>query len=72
MLRKRRYELAQKDHVPPYIIFSDKTLREMGASLPVTEGEMLAVNGVGKVKYEKYGRDFQEIIQDYARKKGIK
>ena len=45
LLRKRRYELAQKDHVPPYIIFSDKTLREMGASLPVTEGEMLAVNG---------------------------
>ncbi len=72
LLRKCRYELAQKDHVPPYIIFSDKTLREMGASLPVTEGEMLAVNGVGKVKYEKYGRDFQGIIQDYARKKGIK
>ncbi len=71
-LRKYRYKLAQKDHVPPYIIFSDKTLREMSACLPLTEAEMLSVNGIGKVKYERYGAEFQRIIQAYARDKGIK
>ena len=71
-LRKYRYELAQKNHVPPYIIFSDKTLREMSVRLPVTEEEMLTVNGVGKVKYEKYGEAFREIVRAYAQSKGIK
>ena len=58
--------------MPPYIIFSDKTLREMSTSLPVTEREMLSVNGVGKVKYTRYGEAFQEIIREYARNIGIK
>ena len=71
-LRKYRYERAQKNHVPPYIIFSDKTLREMSVRLPVTEEEMLTVNGVGKVKYEKYGEAFREIVRAYAQSKGIK
>ncbi len=72
LLRKRRYELAQKDHVPPYIIFSDKTLREMSALLPATKEEMLAINGIGKVKYERYGEAFQGIVEEYARSRGIK
>lgn len=65
-LRKYRYELAQKEHVPPYIIFSDRTLKEMSTYLPTSRETMLEINGVGKVKYEKYGEAFMEIVQAYT------
>ncbi len=67
-LRKYRYELAQKEHVPPYIIFSDKTLKEMSTFLPTTQDAMLEINGIGKVKYDKYGEAFMEIVRAYAEK----
>lgn len=67
-LRKYRYELAQKEHVPPYIIFSDKTLKEMSTFLPVTKDAMLEINGIGKVKFDKYGEGFMEIVRSYAEK----
>lgn len=67
-LRKYRYELAQKEHVPPYIIFSDKTLKEMSTFLPTTQDAMLEINGIGKVKYDKYGEAFMEIVRVYAEK----
>lgn len=67
-LRKYRYELAQKEHVPPYIIFSDKTLKEMSTFLPTTRDAMLEINGIGKVKYDKYGEEFMEIVRAYAEK----
>ena len=54
-LRVRRYEMAQQNHVPPYIIFSDRTLKEMSTYLPSTKDSMLKINGVGNNKYEKYG-----------------
>lgn len=53
-LRQKRYKMAQEAKVPPYIIFSDKTLRQMSTYLPVTKEEMLSINGVGNSKYEKY------------------
>ena len=65
-LRQKRTEIAKREHVPPYIVFSDKALREMSTFLPQTEEEMLAVNGVGKVKFEKYGEDFMGIVKEYA------
>jgi len=64
-LRKRRYEIALKEHKPPYIIFSDKALKEMCASLPTTEKRMLDVNGVGTSKLEKYGQEFMRIIEEF-------
>ena len=67
-LRKYRYELAQKEHVPPYIIFSDKTLKELSTFLPTTKDAMLEINGIGKVKYDKYGERFMEIVRAYAEK----
>lgn len=67
-LRKYRYELAQKEHVPPYIIFSDKTLKEMSTFLPTTRDAMLEINGIGTVKYDKYGEAFMEIVRAYAEK----
>ena len=71
ILRQYRYQMAQKAHIPPYIIFSDKTLREMSTYLPVNREEMLAINGVGNSKYEKYGKSFENLIQEFIRDKNI-
>lgn len=71
-LRVRRYEMAQQTHVPPYIIFSDKTLKEMSTYLPSTKTDMLKINGVGNNKYEKYGEEFMKLIREYTEENGIK
>lgn len=70
-LRRRRYEMAQENHVPPYIIFSDKTLKEMSTYLPVTKSAMLEINGVGTNKYEKYGEEFMGMIREYMEENKI-
>lgn len=64
LLREKRRELAERDHVPPYVIFSDETLREMCRYLPQNEEEMLRIKGVGAVKLEKYGMLFLQILQN--------
>lgn len=63
-LRLIRRDLAQKEHVPSYIIFNDATLREMSVILPQTEQEMLRIKGVGEVKYRKYGKPFLDFFQN--------
>lgn len=63
-LRKLRYELSQKRGIPPYMVASDKTLRDMCIRLPLTEAEMLDVNGMGEKKLEQYGRTFLEKIKN--------
>ena len=70
-LRQKRYKMAQEAKMPPYIIFSDKTLRQMSTYLPVTKEEMLSINGVGNSKYEKYGEAFAEEIRNFIRENGI-
>jgi ATP-dependent DNA helicase RecQ len=62
-LRALRAEIAKKEDKPAYIIFGDKTLKEMAASLPKTKEEMLGVNGVGEVKFERYGDRFLQLLQ---------
>ncbi len=57
-LRKLRLELAREENLPPYIIFSDKTLIDMAAKVPVSKSEMLNVSGVGENKFSKYGESF--------------
>ena len=52
--------------MPPYIVFSDKTLVDMCVKQPFTREEMLNVSGVGVHKYEKYGARFQEAIYAYT------
>lgn len=61
-LRSTRTKLARKAHVPPYMIFSDRTLRDMCVKLPQTKEEMLQVSGVGEVKYASYGEIFLDVI----------
>ena len=63
-LRALRMEIARKEKVPPYIIFSDKTLTHMCMVRPGTKEEMLSVSGVGEYKYEKYGERFLACIRE--------
>lgn len=65
-LRELRKELARRDGVPPFVIFSDATLAEMGATRPRDEQELLAINGVGQVKLERYGQDFLALLAELA------
>jgi superfamily II DNA helicase RecQ len=61
-LSQLRKELATRDNMPPYVVFSDKSLKEMEAALPRTKEEMLNISGVGEIKFEKYGYLFLEKI----------
>ena len=61
-LRRLRKEIAAREKVPPYIVFSDKTLALMSSVRPWNEDEMLTLSGVGEYKLEKYGEQFLEVI----------
>lgn len=65
-LRQLRTNLAREEGMPPYIIFSDKTLIDMCIKLPLNKSEMLSVNGIGEHKYEKYGQLFLHAINEYT------
>ena len=65
-LRALRMKLAKTQSVPPYVIFTDKTLRELCIHMPATDKEMLEISGVGEAKLKKYGKVFLEAINEYA------
>ena len=69
-LKKLRLEIAREESMPPYIIFSDKTLIDMAAKMPASKLEMLDVSGVGENKFAKYGERFLEVIEEYRREVG--
>ncbi|MEZ8081232.1 ATP-dependent DNA helicase RecQ [Enterovibrio norvegicus] len=64
-LRKLRKAIADEEDVPPYVVFNDATLIEMAEMIPTSQGELLAVNGVGQRKLEKYGNVFLDVIEDH-------
>ena len=64
-LRELRKELAASESVPPYVIFSDKTLLAMCETLPRNAEEFINTPGVGSVKLNKYGADFLEAIREW-------
>lgn len=64
-LRKTRMVLAIKNKVPPYIIFNDRTLRQMAKVMPSDSYELSGISGVGTQKMEKYGSDFLKTIHDW-------
>ena len=61
-LRQLRMEIAKEEKVPPYIVFSDKTLVHMCQVRPENKAQMLKVSGVVEFKYQKYGESFLEVI----------
>ncbi len=62
ILRQLRLTIAREERMPPYIVFSDKTLIDMSVKAPRDRSSMLGVSGVGEAKYEKYGERFIEAI----------
>ncbi|MDX9990416.1 MAG: DNA helicase RecQ [Anaerolineales bacterium] len=71
LLRAKRKELADADGVPPYVIFSDRTLVEMAAYYPQSRQALLAISGVGQVKLEKFGELFLKVLLPYCKKHKI-
>ncbi|MCM1043869.1 MAG: DNA helicase RecQ [Candidatus Gastranaerophilales bacterium] len=65
-LRVLRSEIARREKVPPYLVFSDKTLEHMCVVKPRDKAHMLTVTGVGEYKYEKYGELFLRKIAEMA------
>lgn len=66
VLRGLRMEIAKEESVPPYIVFSDKTLVELCVRQPFTKAEMLSVSGVGENKFERYGERFIQKIREFT------
>ena len=63
-LRRLRLEIAQRQGVAPYVVFHDKTLKEMAVVRPCTPAELLGITGVGERKLELYGEFFLRTIQE--------
>jgi len=66
LLRLLRNEIAQREDLIHYQIFTQKALYEMCETLPVNQKELKTVNGMGKVRVEKYGTEILKVIRDYC------
>ena len=65
-LRFLRKQIADKENIPPYVVFNDATLQEMAEFLPLSEVEMLDINGVGERKLERFGGAFLSLIREHC------
>ncbi|MDF2677137.1 MAG: ATP-dependent helicase RecQ, partial [Bacillota bacterium] len=70
-LKMLRKEIADSLKVPPFIVFSDGTLKDMSIKFPLNKVEMLKVSGVGEFKAERYASKFIEVVQNYIEKNNI-
>ncbi|GAA3638751.1 DNA helicase RecQ [Lactobacillus hamsteri] len=64
-LKAKRLELAKEQHVPAFMIFSDRSLHDMAKIMPHDESEFLEVSGVGQAKLKRYGKIMLEVIKKY-------
>jgi ATP-dependent DNA helicase RecQ len=65
-LRTLRLSIAKENNVPPYLIFSDKSLHDMCQLLPRNKSEFLMVNGVGQSKCERFGDEFIREVSRFS------
>ena len=65
-LKACRKSLADDLAVPPFHIFHDATLKEMISLMPTNESDMLAINGIGAVKFERFGDEFLSVIEEFS------
>lgn len=70
-LRVLRRSLANEQHVPPYMVFSDNTLMELAAARPSTPETMMRITGIGSVKMKAYGVQVLECINKYCDEKQV-
>ncbi|MFC4402801.1 DNA helicase RecQ [Gracilibacillus xinjiangensis] len=68
-LRALRKELADSQGVPPYVVFTDKSLTEMARVMPQSKNAMLLIHGVGEKKFEQFGEQFLEVVVQFAGEK---
>nr|WP_077625187.1 DNA helicase RecQ [Sediminibacillus massiliensis] len=66
VLRQLRKRIAEEEKVPPYVLFSDATLKEMCRYFPRNKHEMLQIKGVGNRKYEQYGEVFLQAVEPWC------
>ncbi|MFP4306960.1 MAG: DNA helicase RecQ [Desulfococcaceae bacterium] len=71
LLRAKRKELADAAGVPPYVVFSDRSLRDMAVRFPRRAESFREIHGVGEAKLEKYAGVFLPLIRDHCRERGI-
>jgi ATP-dependent DNA helicase RecQ len=65
-LREARMELAKQQNVPPYVIFHDKTLREMAVFKPTSRSALMEISGMGERKMDRYGQIFLDVIRKHG------
>lgn len=65
-LKELRLKIAKEQAVPAFVVFPDSSLIDMCMKLPINEDEFLEISGVGKMKAERYGRGFLEVIKGFA------
>jgi hypothetical protein len=65
VLKQLRRDMAAEAGVPPYVLFSDKSLHQMSSFMPQTPEALLGINGVGQTKLERYGKPFLDAIVSY-------
>lgn len=70
-LRGLRTEISKSENVPPYVIFSDKTLIELSQVLPNDKEQLLSISGFGNVKTKRYGKEIISCINDYLEENNI-
>lgn len=70
-LKILRREIAERENVPPYVIFSDATLLELSTYLPNSKEELNQISGFGAFKIEKYGEIFLPIILEYCKSNNL-
>jgi len=66
LLRQKREEFGMVEGIPLFLVASNRTLKEMAASVPKSMTELLQVHGIGPAKMEKYGQDFLDVILKYC------
>ncbi|MCE5294318.1 MAG: DNA helicase RecQ [Chlamydiales bacterium] len=66
-LRALRLEIARDECVPPFVVFSDRALQEMAAHIPTTQDEFCRINGVGPIKWLKYGKPFLKALSAFKK-----
>ncbi len=72
LLRNLRKQIADREQIPPYLVFADSTLKEMSEFCPTNYDALLTIKGVGESKRKRYGNAFLEVMQQYALANTIK
>lgn len=70
-LKRMRFQIAQKQSVPPYVVFADSSLVEMATYFPIDDVSFLTISGVGRVKANSYGEDFMKVIRKFVKENNI-